>query len=84
MQITVNVPEEYVAGSDPDEFGRRMKLYTAIVLFSSGRLSAGSASELADVDRHTFLSECARYGIPALNYPPEDLEAELRELQQQG
>lgn len=80
MQITVNVPEQYLVDTDPGEFGQRMKLSTAILMFQSGQISAGAACELAGVDRWTFAAECARHDIPLIDYDPGELEEEVQSL----
>lgn len=80
MQITVNVPEQYLVDNSPAEVGRRLKLYAALLMFQSGELSAGAAAELAEVDRFTFAVECQRRGIAMVDYPAEDLRAELESL----
>lgn len=80
MQITLDIPERHLVGSTPAEFAERLKLYAALLLFQSGELSAGAACELAGVDRFTFLAECDRRGITVIDYPPEELRAEMEAL----
>ncbi len=65
---------------DPAELARRIKLYAALLLFQSKELSAGAAAELAEVDRFAFAVECQKHGIPLVDYPAEDLRAELASL----
>jgi predicted HTH domain antitoxin len=80
MQITVDVPEQYMIDSDPGEFGQRMKLSTALLMFQEGKISAGAACELAGIDRWTFAAECARHDIPLIDYEPGELEEEVQKL----
>lgn len=80
MQITLDVPERYLTTDSPAQFAERLKLYAALLMFQSGELSVGAACELAGVDRYTFIRECDRRGIAVVNYPPEDLQAELDSL----
>jgi predicted HTH domain antitoxin len=77
MQITVNVPEQYLIDTSPGKFGERMKLSTAVLMFQSGEISAGAASELAGVDRFAFAAECARHGIAVVSYESGELEEEV-------
>lgn len=49
----------------------------AVLMFRSGELSAGAACEFAGVDRLTFTRECQRRGNALVDYPAEDLRAEL-------
>lgn len=80
MQITVDVPEQFMVDSDPDEFGQRMKLSTALLMFQDGKISAGAACEPAGVNRWAFADECARHNIPLVDYEPGELEEEVRLL----
>jgi predicted HTH domain antitoxin len=80
MEITLEVPDGYSVDYDPPEMGRRIKLYAALLMFQSGEISAGAATELAGVDRYTFAVECQRRGIPLASYPSGDLANELAAL----
>jgi len=80
MEITLEVPDQYLVDHDPTELAKRIKLYAALLMFQSDELSAGAAAELAEVDRFTFAAECQKHGIPVVNYPPEDLRAEMEDL----
>jgi predicted HTH domain antitoxin len=84
MEIALEVPERYLIGSTPAEFASRLKLYAALLLFQSGELSAGAACELAAVDRITFFAECGRREIDVIDYPPEDLRAEVESMRQRS
>lgn len=81
MQITLDLPE-HVADADPERLAQRIRLAVALVLFEAGEISAGAAARFAEVDRFTFAEECMRRGIPLVDYPPEELRAELERLRQ--
>lgn len=80
MQITLDVPERYLADTDPAELAARIKLYAAVLMFRSGQLSAGAAAEFAGVNRYTFARECAHHGVPVIDYPEDELAAEVDRL----
>ncbi len=80
MQITLNIPEQYLVDTNPVELGQRIKLYAALLMFQSGKLSAGAAAEFAGIDRFSFAAECGKHGIPLVDYAPEELQAELESL----
>jgi predicted HTH domain antitoxin len=83
MEITLEVPDWYRVDHEPVELAKHIKLYAALRMFQSEELSAGAASELAEVDRFTFAAECRKHGIPLVGYPAEDLGAELDGLRTQ-
>ena len=60
------------------EFARELRLLAAAKLYELGRLSAGKAARLAEMDRVTFLYELERIGVPAINLRDEEVEAEIR------
>jgi len=64
----VDIPEQYLNDSTPAEFGKNLKLYAALMMFKSGKLSAGSAAEFAEVDRFRFAEACEHNGIPLIDY----------------
>ena len=61
----------------PDELSRDMRLYTALMLFRTGKLSSGAAAEMAGVPRIMFLDLCAEYDIPVSQVTADDLRREL-------
>jgi len=77
MEITVKVPERYLAVVDASELASRVALYAALLMFRAGELSAGAATEFAGVDRFTFTAECRKHGIPLIDYSPEELQPEV-------
>jgi predicted HTH domain antitoxin len=81
MVITLDVPDQYLIDHQPAELAWRIRLYAALLMFRSGELSAGAASELAGVDRFTFASECQKHEISLVDYPAEELRSELARLQ---
>lgn len=80
MEITLEVPNQYLVDRDPTELAEHIKLYAALLMFRSGEISAGAAATLSGVDRFTFADECQRHGIPLVDYPSEELQAELARL----
>jgi len=49
----------------------------AIKLFQDGTLSLGKAARLSRMHLPQFSAKLAEQGIPAVDYPPEELDAEL-------
>jgi len=80
MQITLDIPDQHLIDQSPDEFGKRIKLYAALIMFQEGSLSAGAASEFAGIDRFTFITKCQQHNIPLVDFAPEELDAELEDL----
>ena len=49
----------------------------AIKLFQDGTLSLGKAAKLAGMSYEAMVDELASIGVPAVDYPPEDLDGEV-------
>ena len=49
----------------------------ALHLFESGHLTLTQAAKIAGVITHDFVSLLGAAGVPAVDYPPEELEEEL-------
>jgi len=77
MEVVLNVPERYMVGMSPEQLGRQLKLYAALLMYRAGELSAGGACELGSVDRYTFLEECKRLGIETLHGTADQLGSDL-------
>lgn len=82
MEITVDVPSRYFLNFDAVEMAQKLKLYSALFMFQAGHLSAGAACEFAGIDRYAFLNACEQHKIPVINYDPDELEEELKRLEE--
>ena len=60
-----------------DEFTKQSRLYTALYLFKTHKLSFGQAADLADLTRENFLNELNKHKIDFIDYNPDELEDEL-------
>lgn len=50
----------------------------AIHLFESDTVTLSQAAKIADLSIENFIEILGEAGIPAVDYPPEDMEEELR------
>ncbi|MBK1643212.1 hypothetical protein CKO25_00785 [Thiocapsa imhoffii] len=80
MQVILDIPDRYLLDTTTDELAARFKLYTALLMFQIGQLSAGGACEFAEVDRYTFLAACRRHRIDVIDYDEDELDADLEHL----
>ncbi len=77
--VNVYIPEEIrlMLNRTPEELGRDVRLYAALMFFWLGKLSSGAAAEMAGLPRVMFLDLCAEYGIPVTQITPDELAQEL-------
>ena len=54
------------------------RLLLSIKLYETGDLSLGQAARMAGYSKMAFMELLGKRGVPVLNYPPEDLEREMR------
>lgn len=52
----------------------------AIKLFQEGTISLGKAARLANLSNEAFIEHLAAQGIPVVDYPPEELDAEVKAI----
>ncbi len=62
----------------PNVSGDEVRTSAAVKLFEVGRISLGQAAALAGNTVRAFVDVLARYGVPVINYPAEDLEQEIQ------
>ena len=68
-ELTLTLPPEI--GAD------EARLLLAIQLFEDERVSLGRAAEVAGYSKRAFIEILGHRGVPVIDYPPEDLDAEL-------
>jgi predicted HTH domain antitoxin len=56
----------------------------AINLFEAGQVSLGQGASLAGLSLEEFIELLGFIGIPVVNYPPEELDRELKALERAG
>lgn len=64
----------------PEEMSRDVRLYSALMLFRTGKLSSGVAAEMAGLPRVMFLDLCAEYEIPVSPISADELRQELADV----
>ncbi len=78
-QSAIPYPEGFaqVLRLSDKEFGAELIFMAAAKLYELGRLSAGQAARLANIDRVGFLARLSQIGVAAINLCDEEIEAEI-------
>ena len=69
---------EYAVHMTKTELEEHIRLMDALKMFELGKVSSGKAAELAGMSRVEFLETCGKYRVSIFNYPPEELQGELK------
>lgn len=65
-----------------EEFLKHLQEEAVIKLFEAGRISSGYAASLLGMTRRHFLDLLQKRGVPFVRYTEEDLEKDLRTIQE--
>jgi hypothetical protein len=82
MQLTLEIPDQYLQGQNLSQTAQQIKLYAALIMFQSGQLSRGAACEFAGIDIFDFFLACKQHRISAINTSVESIEADVLRFQQ--
>ena len=82
MQLTLEIPDQYLQGQNLSQTAQQIKLYAALIMFQSGQLSRGAACEFAGIDIFDFFLACKQHHISAINTSVESIEADVLRFQQ--
>ena len=72
--LTIELPFDV----DPED----ARLLLTMKLFEEGKVSLGKAAEMAGYTKRTYMELLGKRGIPIINYPPEELEQEMKVLEE--
>ncbi len=62
-----------------EEMEQHIRLMAALKMFELGKISSGKAAQLAGMSRVEFFETCGRYRVSIFNYPPGEIEEELKQ-----
>lgn len=80
MQIEFALPEKQFITETVDSITEKIRLYAALGMYRTGKLSIGAACELAGVDRYVFLAFCKEEDVPIQTQTPTELEKEFHQI----
>ncbi|GIV07280.1 MAG: hypothetical protein KatS3mg017_0482 [Fimbriimonadales bacterium] len=80
--IVVNVPDELAEQLRLDEtqLGHELHWLIAVKLYELGRISAGTAAQIAGVSRVEFLNRLAEFRVSPINLDAEALTQEFESV----
>ena len=79
LQLDVPAGFDRTVRLTPEEMEQHIRLMAALKMFELGKISSGTAAELAGLSRVEFLKTCGRYQISVFNVPSETLDEEVRQ-----
>lgn len=81
MELSVAEDILLALNEKPAEFLKDMRTFAAIKFFEIGKLSIGKAAELAEMNKPDFIELLSKQKISVYNYPPEELEEDISNIQ---
>lgn len=78
-QISLCIPDDVLAAlrlsqKNPDKIGGELLMLAAAKLYEMGRLSSGTAAQLAGIPRTVFLARLVDYGVNTFDLTEDDLQ----------
>lgn len=70
--LSINIPQ--TAGIDDQE----AKMSLASKLYERGKLTLGQAADMVGYSKETFMELLADYNVALIDYPPEELEEDIK------
>ena len=79
---TITFEDKYriAVNESPERFSQGVKKGTAILYYLEEKLTLAQAAEMAEMDLYDFMQYLGSIGISSINYSPEDLEKEMKIL----
>ena len=80
MQVEFAISEKQFIAESKDQVTKQIRLYAALGMYRTQRISLGAACEIAGVSHQTFLMFCKNENLPINTQTPLELENELKLL----
>lgn len=77
MQITFNLPNDFVAFQSMAEIEQDMRLSYALWLFKNAKVTISKAAELAELNIYEFISACKKNDVAVIEMSKEELLEDL-------
>ncbi|MDF5728097.1 MAG: UPF0175 family protein [Rhizonema sp. PD38] len=79
LQLKIDYPENLpdALQQTREQFEQEAKMAMAVKLFEMKRISSGTAAQLANIDRVSFLLNLYHYGVPMIDLTQEELTADF-------
>ncbi len=77
---TITYPQEFpqMLKMSNAEFVEELRFLAAAKLYELGRLTAGKAAQLTEMERLDFIYRLGTIGVPVINLQDEEIEAEIQ------
>ena len=78
-QLTIPYPDDLLLSLKltPERFESEARLLLAVKLYEVGRVTTGSAAQIAGFDRVAFIFELDKYGLSPIGVSPDELESDF-------
>ena len=77
MQITFNLPNDFVAFQSMTEIEHDVRLSYALWLFKNAKVTISKAAELAELNIREFISACKKNDVAVIDMSKEELLEDL-------
>jgi len=78
-ELTIPYPDDLLLSLkvSPEYFETEARLLLAIKLYEMGRVTTGTAAQIAGMDRVVFIFNLEKFGLSPISVTPDELEGDL-------
>lgn len=78
-ELTIPYPDDLLLSLkvSPEYFETEARLLLAIKLYEMGRVTTGTAAQIAGMDRVAFIFNLEKFGLSPIGVAPDELEGDL-------
>ena len=79
LQLTIPYPDDLLLSLKltPERFEAESRLLLAVKLYEQGRITTGTAAQIAGMSRVAFIFELAQFGLSPIGVESEEVEQDF-------
>ncbi len=81
MQVSIEIPNDYMALEKIHEVQQEVQYSYALWLYKHAKVTISRAAELAEIDIYGFIDLCKKEEVPVIDMTAQELKKELKSIE---